>query len=115
MSKKISALLLFFVLGPGDYPYLVVALFLPVFGFLTLGMHAGYAVYFPELFPTRLRGTGTGFCFNAGRIGSALVILIAALLEWTPAQSSTYLIPLFGVGVVVTLLAKETRGEELPD
>ena len=36
-----------------------VTLFLPVFGFLTLGMHAGFAVYFPELFPTRLRGLGT--------------------------------------------------------
>ena len=41
---------------------------LPVFGFFTTGMHAGYAVYFPELFPTRLRGTGGGFCFNGGRL-----------------------------------------------
>ena len=29
------------------------AIALPVFGFFTLGMHAGYAVYFPELYPTR--------------------------------------------------------------
>ena len=28
---------------------------LPIFGFLTVGMHAGYAIYFPELFP---RGSG---------------------------------------------------------
>ena len=28
---------------------------LPVFGFLTLGIHAGYAIYFPELFPGHLR------------------------------------------------------------
>jgi MFS family permease len=41
---------------------------LPIFGFLTLGMHAGFAVYFPELFPTHLRATGTGFCFNGGRL-----------------------------------------------
>ena len=111
----ISAMLLFFVLSPGDYSRTVLLLFLPVFGFLTLGMHAGYAVYFPELFPTRLRGTGTGFCFNAGRIGSAAAIAIAAILKWTPAQSSQYMIPLFAVGIVVTLLAKETRGEELPE
>ncbi len=110
-----SAILLFYVLAPGDYSRAVLMLFLPVFGFLTLGMHAGYAVYFPELFPTRLRGTGTGFCFNAGRFGSAAAILASGLLSWTPTESSTYLIPLFGVGVVVTLLAKETRGEELPD
>ena len=82
---------------------------------MTLEMHAGYAVYFPELFPTRLRGTGTGFGINAGRIGSAAGILIAGLLKWTPDQSSSYLIPLFGLEIVVTLLAKETRGEELPE
>ena len=111
----ISAALLFLVLSPGDYSRTVLLLFLPVFGFLTLGMHAGYAVYFPELFPTRLRGTGTGFCFNAGRIGSAVAIAAAAILKWTPAQSSQYLIPLFAAGVIVTLLAKETRGEELPE
>ena len=28
---------------------------LPVMAFFVLGMHAGYAIYFPELFPTRLR------------------------------------------------------------
>lgn len=111
----VSAILLFYVLGPGDYSRSILVMFLPVFGFLTLGMHAGYAVYFPELFPTRLRGTGTGFCFNAGRIGSAAAILASGLLKWTPDVSSTYMIPLFGIGIVVTLLAKETQGEELPE
>ncbi|HIE97751.1 MAG: MFS transporter [Fuerstiella sp.] len=111
----ISAILLFYVLGPGDYSQATLCVFLPVFGFLTLGMHAGYAVYFPELFPTRLRGTGTGFCFNAGRVGSAAAILISGILKWTPNQSSTYMIPLFAVGIVVTLMAKETRGEDLPE
>src|SRR5262249_42846526 len=33
---------------------LVLWLLLVLFGFWTLGMHAGYAIYFPELFPTRL-------------------------------------------------------------
>lgn len=111
----VSAIVLFQVLAPGDYSRSALCWFLPVFGFLTLGMHAGYAVYFPELFPTRLRGTGTGFCFNAGRIGSAAAILGAGLLKWTPSQSSSYMIPLFAVGIVVTLLARETRGEELPE
>ena len=85
-----------------------------MFGFLTLGMHAGYAVYFPELFPTRLRGTGTGFCFNSGRFGTAAAMLIAAQMEWAPNQTATFLAPLFLLGIVVTLMARETRGEELP-
>ena len=33
---------------------------LPFFGFFTGGIHAGYAIYFPELFPDRLRATGAG-------------------------------------------------------
>jgi hypothetical protein len=93
----------------------ILCLALPVFGFLTLGMHAGYAVYFPELFPTRLRGTGTGFCFNSGRFGTAAAIMLAAYMGWASEQTALYVAPLYAVGILVTLLAKETRGEELPD
>src|SRR5690606_35232471 len=64
-------------------PYTVLG-FLPVFGFLTLGMHAGYAIYFPELFPTRLRGTGGGFCFNVGRILAAPILLIGGWMQLHP-------------------------------
>lgn len=110
----IMAMLMFLVLIPMNAPYAVLCLALPVFGFLTLGMHAGYAVYFPELFPTRLRGTGTGFCFNSGRFGTAAAMLIAAQMEWAPNQTATFLAPLFLLGIVVTLMARETRGEELP-
>jgi len=111
----VMAALLFLVLIPSNAPFAILAITLPFFGFFTLGMHAGYAVYFPELFPTRLRGTGTGFCFNAGRFGTAAAMMLAANLEWKPEQSSLYLAPLYIVGIVVTLLAIETRGEELPD
>lgn len=110
----VMAMLMFLVLIPMNAPYVVLCAALPVFGFLTLGMHAGYAVYFPELFPTRLRGTGTGFCFNSGRFGTAAAMLLAASMGWAPNQTATYLAPLFIVGIVVTLMARETRGEELP-
>ena len=33
---------------------------LPVFGFCAQGIHAGYAAYFPALFPTHLRATPEG-------------------------------------------------------
>ena len=33
-------------------------------GFAQLSVFAGYSIYFPEMFPTRLRGTGVGFCYN---------------------------------------------------
>ncbi|MFP6886237.1 MAG: MFS transporter [Opitutales bacterium] len=90
---------------------------LPVFGFFTVGMHAGYAVYFPELYPTRLRGTGTGFCFNMGRLGTAAAFFgFAAMANPpTPETKAMWLAPLFLVGVVVVQFAKETRGEDLPE
>jgi MFS family permease len=42
-----------------------------VMGFAQLGIMAGYAIYLPELFPTRLRSTGTSFCYNVGRFLAA--------------------------------------------
>ena len=111
----VMALLMFLVLIPQNAPAAVLWIALPIFGFLTLGMHAGYAVYFPELFPTRLRGTGTGFCFNSGRFGTAAAIMLAATMGWKSEQTALYFAPLYALGIVVTLMAKETRGEELPE
>ncbi len=46
-------------------------------GFCQLALFGGYAIYFPELFPTRLRSTGTSFCYNVGRFVAALGPLAA--------------------------------------
>src|SRR5262249_300424 len=40
---------------------------LPLLGFCNLMVFGGFAIYFPELYPTRLRSTGTGFCYNVAR------------------------------------------------
>ena len=83
---------------------------LPVFGFFTAGMHAGYAVYFPELFPTRLRGTGTGFCFNMGRFFACPFLLFSG---WFASFGITVLCFLYLLGPIAILFAKETKGQEL--
>ena len=36
--------------------------------FFVLGMHAGYAIYFPELFPTQAARHRLERCFNLGRV-----------------------------------------------
>lgn len=110
-----SALLMFQVLIPQEASPLVLSLFLPVFGFFTLGMHAGYAVYFPELYPTRLRGTGAGFCFNGGRILQGIAFFGIGALALAPPDKAFYLAWLYLVGAVVVLFARETRGQELPE
>lgn len=90
---------------------------LPIFGFLTLGMHAGFAVYFPELFPTRLRGTGAGFCFNVGRLTAAPILFLTGWMQkdwhFSLEESASLLSLLFLAGSALLLLAPETRGRDL--
>jgi MFS family permease len=107
------------VLFPFPHSASVLYLLLPVFGFLTLGLHAGCAVYFPELFPTRLRGTGAGFCFNVARLAAVPIMVLTGWMnrEWRLGHDQTAVIlsPLFLVGAVVLLFAPETRGKDLPE
>jgi MFS family permease len=53
---------------------------IPLLGFATLMVFGGYAIYFPELYPTRLRSTGTGFCYNVARYLAAFAPFILGLL-----------------------------------
>ncbi len=92
---------------------------LPVFGFFTLGIHAGYAVYFPELFPNHLRATGSGFCFNGGRLFSALFLWLSGELKDLPnvdlRLAVTLLSSLFVGGLVLLVFLPETKGRALPE
>lgn len=92
---------------------------LPVFGFLTLGIHAGFAIYFPELFPTHLRATGTGFCFNGGRIVAASTLLLSGWLKALPGMdlrlAISLLALLFPAGLLIIWFLPETRDKPLPE
>jgi hypothetical protein len=46
--------------------YMFFAIGVPVFG-----VFGAFPYYLPELFPTRLRATGAGFCYNIGRLVAA--------------------------------------------
>jgi MFS family permease len=90
---------------------------LPMMGFAQLALFAGYAIYFPELFPTRLRGTGVGFCYNTVRYLAApapiLLGYLSTVLSFRTAaviMSSVYLI-----GMVALIWAPETKGRPLPE
>lgn len=94
----------------------------PLMGFCQLSLFGGYAIYFPELFPTRLRSTGTSFCYNVGRFAAALGPLVKSQLEGAFAHTSEPLrfagiamASVFLIGLLVLPFAPETKGKPLPD
>jgi len=102
-------------LAPTEYWHTLVLL--PILAFFVVGMHAGYAIYFPELFPTRLRATGASFCFNVGRLAAAVMLLVRGLLrEWLDLRLAvSVMASLFLVGLILLLFAPETKDKELPE
>ncbi len=98
--------------------YAGVLMLLPILGFFNNGIFSGFPIYLPELYPTRLRATGAGFCFNAGRILASISPFLTGWLVTTlgtfgRAASTVALIYLVGLGVV--WFAPETKGRPLKD
>ncbi len=60
----------------------------PLMGFFHLTVFAGFSIYLPELFPTRLRATGVSFCYNVGRYLAALGPLLLGTMIATFAKSA---------------------------
>jgi MFS family permease len=92
---------------------------LPAFGFVTLSIHAGFAIYFPELFPHHLRSTGAGFCFNAGRLAASPVLIFSGSLKALPGVglrlAITLMSLLFVIGILAVLFLPETKDRPLPE
>ncbi len=96
---------------------------LPVMGFCQLSLFGGYAVYFPELFPTRLRSTGISFCYNVGRFvaasGPAVLGLLTSEVYKGQAEPMRYagvtMCAIFLLGLIVLPFAPETRDQPLPE
>ena len=118
------AFLIFFVGGVILFPvtFLLttgitqIFILLPVVGIFTLGITSGFPIYLPELFPTRVRTSGVGLCYNLGRVVTAGGVLITGTLvgffgSYAKAASAVSLI--YVVGIFVLIFARETRGERL--
>lgn len=88
-----------------------------VLGFISIIYFGWLPLFLPELFPTRVRSTGSGIAFNTGRVVSGIVVLTAGfLLEWFGGDYPrvgfiTGLI--YAIGMLIIWLApRRTRGLE---
>lgn len=98
---------------------------IPIMGFCQFSLFAGYAIYFPELFPTRLRATGVSFCYNVGRFVAAMGPLTLGLLTSKVFSGHPDPLPLryagltmcsvFLIGLITLPFAPETKDQGLPE
>jgi MFS family permease len=98
---------------------------IPMMGFCQLTLFGGYAIYFPELFPTRLRSTGISFCYNVGRFAAALGPFTMGyliddvfggygkIMAWR--YTGVTMCAFFLIGLLALPFAPETRGRPLPE
>jgi MFS family permease len=117
-----SALMLFLTFGLDLAPQTRLWMLFAV-GVGIYGVFSPFVFYLPELFPARLRATGSGLCYNFGRVIAAVGPSIVGMISAASGGSSDIIIrSLFWIGViplVMALAAKflivETRGQPLPD
>ena len=98
---------------------------MPLMGAVQLGPFAGFAIYLPELFPSRLRSTGISFCYNLGRFAAAAGSFYSAILTKDVFGKFAQPLPLrysamtmcviFLVGIITVFFAPETKGKPLPE
>ena len=83
-------------------------------GFFASGCFSGFGSYLAELFPTRARGTGGGFCYNVGRGIGALFPGIIGFLAAAIGLGGAIAFGVFGYVLAICALAvlPETHGRE---
>jgi MFS family permease len=83
-------------------------------GFFVSGIFSGMAPFITELYPSRCRGSGRGFCYNFGRgIGALFPGLVGYLSASLGLAIGLFALIAYGLVLVAVLLLPETRGKQL--
>ncbi len=109
----LSSLAIFATFGL-DHEPLVRLRMLFLVGLSVYGIFGSFSFYLPELFPTHLRGTGAGFCYNAGRILTSLFPFAVGFIVRSghnplDVVSRVAVVPAVGAILVLLGLVYETR------
>ena len=96
-------------------PALLLVLGFPL-GFFSTGYYAGTGAFLTELFPTRLRGSGQGFCFSFGRgIGALFPTLVGFLSDRFDLGDAmaVFAVIAYGTFFLTAFALPETKGRVL--
>jgi MFS transporter, SHS family, sialic acid transporter len=87
-------------------------------GCTTASFFGWLPLYLPELFPTRVRATGQGLCYNSGRIFAAVGAIqmgyLMSYYEGSYAKAGAAITLVYIVGMIVVWFGPETKGRQLP-
>ena len=89
-----------------------------VYGFFIQGVFSWTPMWPPELFPTRMRATATGFIFNTPRVISSIAPLIAGSLIvglGGYGKTATIISLFYIIGLFCIPFLPETKGQPLPE
>lgn len=85
-------------------------------GFFASGYFSGMGAFLTELYPTRLRGSGQGFCYNFGRGVGALFPALVGYLSTTMTLANAiaiFAVAAYGLFFLAAFALPETRGRIL--
>ena len=87
----------------------------PLVGYFVHGYFSLFGAMLAELFPTRIRASAQGFCYNAGRLASAVAPYAIGRASQTYGLAFAIAVDaiFFGVGAMLIWLLPETRGTDL--
>jgi SHS family sialic acid transporter-like MFS transporter len=107
---------IFRCLSPLDDSFLLWVLIQGFFGTIYFGW---LPLYLPELFPTRVRATGTGVTFNWGRILTAGGVLLSGQLmvtwDWNYPRIGQWTCLIYALGMIIICFAPDTSDRQLQD
>lgn len=88
----------------------------PLMSLFSIGISSGFVLYFPELFPSRLRATGAGIAYNCSRFFAAGIPWLSSMAmgtDYSVGRGVAMTAVVLGLGVIALPFATETRGQPL--
>ena len=94
-------------------------MFVTLVGATTAAFYGWLPLYLPELFPTRVRATGQGLCYNSGRVLAAVGALtqgqLVSAYAGSYARAGATVTLIYVVGLAIVWLGPETKDQPLPE